>query len=172
MLHQNSWCLMKILVLSDSHSSYQFMRQCIRAVKPDAVIHLGDHYDDVEVIAEENPHLPIHQVAGNCDRYRCPPFAKLKLCYDVCGVRLYMTHGHMERVKSGTSLLLFEARKHKAAAVLYGHTHVPDCHREEDGLWVLNPGSCGYGGRSAAIIEVSDHQITNCRLLNQENLEE
>ena len=37
---------MKILVLSDSHSALQFMRQCVESVKPDAIIHLGDFFDD------------------------------------------------------------------------------------------------------------------------------
>ena len=44
---------MKILVLSDSHSSLSYMRLCIEAVKPDIMIHLGDYYDDAEAIAEE-----------------------------------------------------------------------------------------------------------------------
>ena len=42
---------MKILVLSDSHSALSFMRRAVDAIKPDAIIHLGDHYDDGETIA-------------------------------------------------------------------------------------------------------------------------
>ena len=38
---------MKILVLSDSHSALQFMRQCVESVKPDAIIHLGDFFTTV-----------------------------------------------------------------------------------------------------------------------------
>ena len=37
---------MRVLVLSDSHSSYHFMRRTIDELQPDAVIHLGDHYSD------------------------------------------------------------------------------------------------------------------------------
>ena len=148
------------------------MRLCIQKVKPDTVVHLGDYYDDGEIIAEENPHILFHQVAGNCDRYRCPPFARQMLCYDIGGVRLYMTHGHKQQVKSGTGNLVAEARRYEAKAALYGHTHIPDCHREEDGLWVLNPGSCGYGGGSAGIIEIQDREITNCRVITYNDLEE
>ena len=43
---------MKILVLSDSHSSHRFMRECIESVKPDAVIHLGDFVRDGEAMKE------------------------------------------------------------------------------------------------------------------------
>ena len=50
---------MKILVLSDSHSALQFMRQCVESVKPDAIIHLGDFFDDGVVIHEENPDLSL-----------------------------------------------------------------------------------------------------------------
>ena len=53
---------MKILVLSDSHSALQFMRQCVESVKPDAIIHLGDFFDDGVVIHEENPDIPFYQV--------------------------------------------------------------------------------------------------------------
>ena len=163
---------MKILVLSDSHSGLSFMRRCVSAVKPDAVIHLGDHYDDGQIIAEENPHLTVHQVPGNCDRYRYTLFTREILCYQVCGVKLYMTHGHRHNVKMGIHALLRDARKEKARAALYGHTHIPDCHREEDGRWVLNPGSCGYGGGTAGIIETDGKEITACRIINQQALEE
>ncbi len=160
----------KILVLSDSHASLSFMRMAIRSVRPDAVIHLGDHYDDGEAMAQENPHIPFHQVVGNCDRYRCPPFARAMLCYDVCGLRLYMTHGHVHYVKSTLYRLLADARAEGAAAVLYGHTHQPDCHQEEDGLWVLNPGTCGSFGGSVGLIETESGVIHACRVLRQEDL--
>lgn len=162
---------MKILVLSDSHSSLHFMRRCIAAVKPDAVVHLGDFYDDGKVIAEENPGLVFHQLPGNCDRFRCPPWQQEILVYPVCGVKLYMTHGHKHMVKNGTGSLLRDARKCGAQAALYGHTHVPDCHQEPDGLWVLNPGSCGYGS-TAGLITTDGETITACRILDQAKLEE
>ena len=163
---------MKILVLSDSHAGLSFMRRCIQAVKPDAVIHLGDHYDDGQTMAEENPHLIFHQVPGNCDRYRCPPDAVEVRCYPIGGVWVYMTHGHRHGVKMGIGALLADARKMGAQVTLYGHTHRMDCHQEEDGLWVMNPGSCGYYGGSAGLIEVKDGKIVSCRIIRQENLEE
>ena len=163
---------MKILVLSDSHSALRFMRSCVDAIKPDAIIHLGDCYDDGQVLAEEYPQIPLHQVPGNCDKYRCPIHIHRMLCYNVGGVMLYMTHGHNERVKDGIEYLVSRARRYGAAAALYGHTHQWDCHREEDGLWIINPGSCGYGGGSAALITVADGKIVNCRKITQEKLEE
>lgn len=163
---------MKILVLSDSHAARSFMRLAVNAVKPDAIVHLGDHYEDGEVIAQENPRIPVHQVPGNCDRFRCDPSLPQILCYDVGGVRLYMTHGHLHAVKSSRYRLLAEARAMKAVAVLYGHTHIPDCYQEEDGLWVLNPGTCGSFGGSVGLIETEDSRIRACRILRQEDLTE
>lgn len=160
---------MKILVFSDSHSSLRFMRRCVEKIKPDAVVHLGDYYDDGEALAEAYPHIPLHQVAGNCDKYRSPVNARLMLCYEVGGVKLYMTHGHLHRVKQGIGGLLADVRKLGAQAVLYGHTHIPDCHRETDGLWVLNPGSAGS---SAGVIETDGQAITACYLLTETTLEE
>lgn len=161
---------MKILVLSDSHSALRFMRSCIAAVKPDAVIHLGDHYDDAEILAQENPRIRFHMVPGNCDRYRCPPNTPQILAYPVCGVMLYMTHGHLHGVKSDPFRVIAAAREANAQAVLFGHTHESVCYQEEDGFWVMNPGSCGYGGGSAGIIETADGKISACRLIGQADI--
>lgn len=162
---------MKILVLSDSHSSLHFMRRCIRTVRPDSVIHLGDHYADGQVIARENPDMVVHQVPGNCDRNRCPLSVPRILCYPIGGVRFFMTHGHNPDVKRGAGPLLAEARRSGAQAVLYGHTHSAVCRREEDGLWVLNPGSCGAYNKTAGLIVIDGGSITECRILTQEDVE-
>ena len=161
---------MKLLVLSDSHSSLRFMARCVEAVKPDAVIHLGDHFDDGECLKEDFPGIPFYQVPGNCDRYRCRPDQPEILIPRIGGVDIYMTHGHRHGVKSTLGLLIRDARAAGVQAVLYGHTHIADCHREEDGLWVLNPGSCGYYGGSAGLIIISDKKIADCRLLRDEDL--
>ncbi len=163
---------MKILVLSDSHSALSFMRRCIRAVKPDAMIHLGDFYEDGRDMQEEFPHIPMHQVPGNCDLYRMVQYAPDILIYPVGGVTLYMTHGHRHGVKMGTGNLLREARKSRVQAVLYGHTHTAECYQAEDGLWVLNPGSCNYYGGSVGLIETENGQIQHCRILEEPDLEE
>ena len=133
--------------------------------------------DDNEVVPMDATYyamdnVPFYQVPGNCDRYRCPPFAREILSLPAGGVRLYMTHGHIHKVKQTPGLLLRDARESGAAAALYGHTHVADCHREEDGLWVLNPGSCGSWSGSVGLIEICDEKIIACRILRQADLEE
>lgn len=158
---------MKILVLSDSHSALSCMRRYIQAVKPDAVVHLGDHYDDGQVMAEEFSYIPFHQVPGNCDRFRIFDSVPEILCYDIFGVRFYMTHGHKHFVKQTLVRLLADARANQAKAVLFGHTHIPCCF-EENGMWVLNPGPSTL---CAGILEIENKKISSCRLLPQEELE-
>lgn len=163
---------MKILVLSDSHSALSFMRYCIDRVQPDAVIHLGDYYDDGEAMAQEYPGTNFYRVPGNCDRHRNVLWAPETLVEKVCGIKLFMTHGHLHGVKNDLWKLLADARTTDAKAVLFGHTHSPVCTRMEDGLWVLNPGSCGYYGGSAGLICVEKGTISDCRILKQSEMEE
>lgn len=147
------------------------MRLCISKIKPDHAVHLGDHYDDGEAMAEENPHIRFHQVPGNCDRYRCDPNLPNTLCYSIGGVRLFMTHGHMHYVKSGIGRLLVDATQMEAQGVLYGHTHQAQCFLHDEKMWVLNPGSCGGYGGSVGVIEVENNKITACHIVGQAELD-
>ncbi len=160
---------MKILVLSDSHSSLQFMFDAVEAVQPDAIIHLGDYFDDGEALHGEYPDIPFYQVPGNCDCYRCDPRIPQILVEEIFGVRFYLTHGHRHDVKMTKSRLIQDARSSGVQAVLYGHTHIPDC-RLEDGLWILNPGTCGYGERTGGVIRIEDGEIISCEIIRREDL--
>ena len=158
----------KVVVFSDSHSGLSFMRRAIHVLKPDAFIHLGDFYDDGAAIAEENRYLLSYIVRGNCDWMSC--FAEPEeLIVPVFGVRLFLTHGHRSGVKQGTALLEKEARSRGADAVLYGHTHRPDC-RFEDGLWILNPGTCAHYGGNVAMITINEGKILDCRVYSSTEL--
>ncbi len=161
---------MKILVFSDSHSSMRFMKKSVEKIKPDAIIHLGDHYDDGEALAELFPHIPVHQVMGNCDGGRAPIHAREMLCYSIGGVMMYLCHGHREDVKrQGTAVLALRARQLGAQIALYGHTHVIDCRQEEDGLWILNPGAASH---SAGLLKTDGQALTACYILTETDLED
>lgn len=162
---------MRILVMSDSHSTMRYMRLAMDLIKPEAVIHLGDHYDNAEALAEEYRHIPFHKLPGNCDRYRCPPNTLQIYCYCIGGVKFYMTHGHLHGVKSGLYRLTADAREMGAQAALYGHTHIADCHREGD-LWLINPGSCSSAEGSVAVIKTENNDISDCAILRLRDLEE
>lgn len=147
------------------------MRSAIRTIRPDAVVHLGDFFEDGEMMQEEFSHIRFHLVPGNCDLDRVHRPAPEVLCYDVCGVKLFMTHGHRHDVKMGLGALRSAARKLDAQAALYGHTHHAYCQQEPDGLWVLNPGRCGSFTGSVGLIETEEGKIISCRILRQEDLE-
>lgn len=156
---------MKILVFSDSHASLRYMRQTIDEVKPDAVMHLGDYFSDGETMAEEYPNIPFYAVPGNCDQFRgwiSEPATKV---VTLGGVKMMLTHGHFHHVKLSLGSLIQDARDSNVQMVFFGHTHEAYCCQEKDGLWVLNPGSCGYGGGSAGLVEVEGGRVLSCQII-------
>ncbi len=138
---------MKILVLSDSHRNVNRMLCAVAQEQPDMVFHLGDLSRDAQELSDAWPKLPVLMVTGNCDAWGGGgSIAPGTLVETVDGVRLLLTHGHLYRAKSGPAGLLREGRKQGVDAVLYGHTHIPVAQRQEDGLWLINPGTIGGVG--------------------------
>ncbi len=160
---------MKLLILSDSHSALSFMRMCIMRLSPDVVIHLGDYFEDGAAMSEEFSHIRFYQVPGNCDRFRYDINAPLIMMPEIGGVKFYLTHGHLHGVKSGLTKLISDAKASGAQVALFGHTHQACCLREQ-GVWIINPGSCGYYGGTAALIQLTDNEISDCRILRQSDL--
>lgn len=163
---------MKILVLSDSHSHHSLMESAVAALKPDRIFHLGDYLRDGKQLADQYPQIPFVQVPGNCDSFRnsenLPEIRIVKLD----GVSFYLTHGHLHGVKSYLSKLILDAEAAGADAVLFGHTHQAHLHQEESGMWVMNPGSCGYFHGSVGLITIFGGKIASCRVYYEEELEE
>ncbi len=161
---------MHILVVSDSHGAQNFMRRCVEQLRPDMILHLGDYYSDGEALHERYPEIPFLQVPGNCDLHRMPLSARRILIPTIGGVVTYMTHGDLQNVKMNLDGLKLSGRKAGAGLVVFGHTHVPHCEQTEDGMWVLNPGSCGYFNASAGMVEIEDQQVRSCRILTGQDL--
>ena len=161
---------MLVLVLSDSHRILSFMEQCVQRVQPDCIIHLGDYYPDGAELRALCPRAEVYQVPGNCDEYGCDSSLPKILEPTIGGVRFYMTHGHLHHVKQTLFSLLRDARNCGADVVLYGHTHIPECYQEKDGLWVMNPGSAGYG-RTAGLLEIENGKVIQAKILTDSDLE-
>ena len=127
---------MKLLVVSDSHGVTAPMLEWTARHRPDAVLHLGDHAADAEVLRAAYPTVPVYAVRGNCDGAGAPESRTLLLG----GVRIFLTHGHRYRVKLGTDILAYAALEQEAAVALYGHTH---CQSDEvrGGVRLINPGA-------------------------------
>ena len=138
-----------ILVFSDSHGDVSSMDQVILREKPDHILHLGDCVRDA--IAMEKHGIPISFVAGNCDWGSSTPTVLNPVFHNT---RIFMTHGHLYRVKMQYQLIFYAGLEAEADIVLFGHTHRAECFTKE-GLWLMNPGACGYLG-SYGVITLTD----------------
>lgn len=144
---------MRILVISDSHGdSYSVRQAVLEQPTAEMMFFLGDGEYDLDIIRASS-RLYIHKVKGNCDFGSILP---AHIVDEVEGVRIYATHGYVERVKYGTGLLRQYAADNKATIALYGHTHNPDT-TYSDGIWLVNPGSIRVG--EYAVIDITSKGI-------------
>lgn len=151
---------MRIAVISDSHGRGSIVDRIIRREsKADAIIFLGDVTSDIEDLTYEYTDKKFYIVSGNCDRFSSDyPYS---IVANVGGVNIFITHGHTLGVKGGTGALAAAARQSDCRIALYGHTHIPNI-KYEDGLYIVNPGSCARsrdGGNSYAVIDIRDNGI-------------
>jgi putative phosphoesterase len=123
---------MKIGIISDTHGLLRpEVAPALKGV--DRILHLGD-VGKISILDELAKIAPVTAIRGNVD---CDgPCAKLPETEVVLveGVYLYMVHD----VKA----LNLDPAAAKFAAVLSGHTHVPNFHTRK-GVLYFNPGSCG-----------------------------
>jgi putative phosphoesterase len=122
----------KIGVVSDTHGL--FRPEVAKALKGvERILHLGD-VGDVSVLKELGKIAPVTAVRGNTDREG--PQSELPET-EVVLVRdryVYMLHD--------LSLIHLDPVAGKFAAVLFGHTHIPNFYTRK-GVLYFNPGSCG-----------------------------
>lgn len=151
---------MLLAVFSDSHGSTQPMIDAVAEHKPDAVLHLGDHDRDCEALREAFPALDIRAVAGNCDRLSRECDRRI---FELCGVKIFMTHGHLYNVKYGLDSLINAAGFSGAKLALFGHTHRAE-HFTVGSMDVLNPGAANRYG-SFALVELVNGEAL-CKILS------
>lgn len=142
---------MRVLVLSDSHGDVYKLRRAIDS-QPTAmlIVFLGDGEYDIDSV---ECRVPVIKVRGNCDFGSSLP---LNFTDEVCGKKIYCTHGFRENVKYTTENLISAAKSHGAHIALYGHTHVPVT-SYDGGLYLVNPGSVREG--NFAVIDITDSGI-------------
>lgn len=150
---------MKVLVFSDSHGDTLQMCRAVEREQPGHILHLGDLSGDAERLGIRFPALPLDYVCGNCDGFSLVPAARV---LDLRGRRILMMHGHTHRVKTGYGGAIAAARQVRADILLFGHTHLADTERMEDGLWVMNPGSCQSDGKVSYGVILLEKAETMC----------
>jgi len=147
---------LKILVLSDSHGNKNYVSKAVGQESPGLILHLGDHDKDCETAASEYPDIPFRTVRGNCDRSSTGPDTDE---FTLSGKRFFMAHGHLYRVKLGFTNILNAAVCRGADILLFGHTHSP-YYMDTEKLTVINPGSLGMGGKTYAVLEIKNGDVS------------
>lgn len=151
--------MMRVLVMSDSHGRLSEIRLAARAAgEIDCALHLGDFAGDARVLANLLG-VPVHAVRGNCDAGFSYETEKV---LTLGGARIFMTHGHLYGVKTGTWALAEHAGALGCAAALYGHTHVSDI-AAQGPMLLVNPGSPSRPAsgrkRSIAVLEIENGDV-------------
>jgi putative phosphoesterase len=123
---------MKIGVLSDTHGLLR--PEVLSALAGvDRILHLGD-VGKISILEELRKIAPVFAVRGNVDREGpCSELPATEVVL-IANRYVYMLHD------LGT--LHLDPAAAKFAAVLYGHSHVPNFTRKK-GVLYFNPGSCG-----------------------------
>jgi len=130
-----------IAVISDTHlprGARRIPDECVeRLAAADLILHAGD-FASVEALEEiEAIGPPLAAVHGNVDSTEVRRRLPAERTVDADGVRIAMLHdagpsrGRAERMRT---------RFPDAAAVVYGHSHIP-LHEEREGFQLFNPGS-------------------------------
>ena len=132
---------MKLLVFSDSHGMPLYMRETLEKHRDvDAVIFLGDGQNDFQMMRALFPNIAFYSVRGNCD-LGCADMPVREIL-DLDGAKIFCTHGHL------------------------CHTHEA-LETYDDGLYILNPGSCSGFRATCGLVDISPAGIlTNILHIN------
>lgn len=165
---------MKFLIFSDSHGSSYSMTRLLTKMAPtlSGVIHLGDGTEEFRALMSRPEHarLMAIEVCGNGEGWHMasslrPPLMRI---LEAEGVRVLLTHGHLQNVSFGTDRLAALARENDCTVALHGHTHIPrhiidyGPRGEDRGVEILCPGSIAQpraGGISYGILDLNKGQV-------------
>jgi uncharacterized protein len=133
--------LVTVAALGDTHlprGGRALPPECVTRLRSaDLILHTGDHSSlaAYEELCAFGP--PVEAVHGNVDEPALRALLPAARVVDVAGLCLALTHDAGRRQGREDRL---RARFPGCAAVLYGHSHVPQVELH-DGVWILNPGS-------------------------------
>ena len=153
--------MLRAAVFSDTHTHTARMLAAAAALKPDVLIHLGDHARDAEFLRAQFPDLPLYVVRGNCDIAGDAPD---KLVVALGPVKAFLTHGHLYNVDWSVDYLVYAAQEAGAKLALCGHTHEA-LNTEIGGVQILNPGTAGKGRTlTCGLVTVFDNGGIACEI--------
>lgn len=147
------------MVISDSHKRSDIIEKILyEQPNTSEVFFLGDCASDIEDLQYVFSDKKFHIVSGNCDYFSDYPSSGVTV---VGNSKIFYTHGHTFSVKHGTERLLAAAKQNNCNIALYGHTHISKI-LYEDGVYIVNPGSCSSGRDfycSYAVIDIEKNGI-------------
>lgn len=150
----------RIIIVSDTHRHLDHIIRTLDNIREfDMIIHLGDNTADARKLRSLYPEAEMVSVQGNTDF----PSAEtpVEIFREIEGIKVFVTHGHMYGVKSGTERIFYRGKELEAQAVFFGHTHIPVCEFSDD-MWLLNPGGHNSMSRSIGIAEIENGRIKCC----------
>jgi len=146
-------------VLSDTHGDLRHVEECLKLMQGiELLLHAGDFYEDAHRIGL-GAGLKVVAVTGNCDHMVKGPSEEMLA---VGSRRIYLTHGHLYRVKHDLALLVQRSKALGVDVTVFGHTHTPTIFRRE-GMLFVNPGSPHSPRRSEASCAVLDVSRTGIK---------
>lgn len=152
-----------VAVVGDTHlprGTRVLPGECVRRLQAaDVILHTGDHSSVASLEELQALGPPVHAVHGNADEPVLRELLPKELVVEVASARIGLTHVPGPRAGREERLL---ARFPGCAAVVYGHTHVPQVELR-GGVWVLNPGS-PTDRRSAAVWTMLELRIERGRV--------
>ena len=150
---------MRILVFSDSHKNTDACARVIEnIIGVEMILHAGDHASDCMELEKMFPDIEFKYVSGNCDFTTAPS----ELLIEVCGKRIFLTHGHGYAVKYDTDYytIINKGICQNADLVVFGHTHIPVCDFSKK-VPIINPGSIKHSG-TYGVVEIEDGKLKAC----------
>ncbi len=156
---------MKITVVSDSHKSYQKLKDIVDENQDsDVFIHLGDGEFEFSDVSKLFPQKKFIFVNGNCDYGRYPE----QQIVEAESCRILCVHGHLQNVNDGLDELLELAAGNACQVALYGHTHKYRT-GAVNGVYIMNPGSIAdpRGGNSPSygVITIDSDNNINMNII-------
>lgn len=138
---------MKLLITGDIHGQRDILDKVLNN-ETDFDLHLntGDLGLDIKIIDE----LGIIAVKGNTDYDLNLPTERL---IEHKGLRILLTHGHLQNVKFGLNELIQTAQEMEVDICIFGHT-LDAFYREINHITFINPGALsGHYTKTYAIYE-------------------
>jgi putative phosphoesterase len=137
---------MRFLITSDVHGRLDLLEEVIKK-HHDIDYHLNAGDMVISPLRYERHH--IITVKGNNDYGVDLPYVRI---LDLGGIKIMLTHGHLEYVKFGYDRLKLKAKIEGVNLVIFGHTHERYL-LEEQNILFINPGALGDRERSYAIYD-------------------